>query len=142
MGFVTRVLSPYEFNPSDYNPLRNVVEQSIDFEVLRHPDCPVKLFSRPQMFAPKVKVFAGQEFSICRNGFSVPSHDVSRGRHRWRSLLGRRLYGNPALFPLIYNCKKRPTSVIVHINPLYRKELPYAAGDILNRINEISFNSH
>src|SRR5450755_232958 len=34
MGFVTRVLSPYEFNPSDYNPLRNVVEQSIDFDVL------------------------------------------------------------------------------------------------------------
>ena len=42
--------------------------------------------------------------------------------------------GNPALFPLIYNCKSTDI-VIVHINPLYRKELPYAAGDILNRIN-------
>jgi NTE family protein len=44
MGFVTRVLSPYEFNPTDYNPLREVVEQSIDFDVLRRPDSPVKLF--------------------------------------------------------------------------------------------------
>src|SRR3954468_8911029 len=35
MGFVTRGLSPYEFNPSDYNPLRDVVEQSIDFDVLQ-----------------------------------------------------------------------------------------------------------
>ncbi len=48
--------------------------------------------------------------------------------------------GNPALFPLIYNCKSSDI-VIVHINPLFRKELPYAAVDILNRINEISFNS-
>lgn len=48
--------------------------------------------------------------------------------------------GNPALFPLIYNCESRDI-VIVHINPLRRKELPHSAGDILNRINEISFNS-
>ena len=48
--------------------------------------------------------------------------------------------GNPALFPLIYNCKSTDI-VIVHINPLFRKEVPRAAGDILNRINEISFNS-
>ena len=48
--------------------------------------------------------------------------------------------GNPALFPLIYNCKSSDI-VIVHINPLFRKELPHAAVDILNRINEISFNS-
>src|SRR6266702_950090 len=44
IGFVTRLLSPYEFNPADYNPLRDVVEQSIDFDVLKRPDCPVKLF--------------------------------------------------------------------------------------------------
>ena len=48
--------------------------------------------------------------------------------------------GNPALFPLIYNCKSSDI-VIVHINPLFRKEVPRSAGDILNRINEISFNS-
>ena len=48
--------------------------------------------------------------------------------------------GNPALFPLIYNCKSTDI-VIVHINPLFRKEVPRSADDILNRINEISFNS-
>ena len=48
--------------------------------------------------------------------------------------------GNPALFPLIYNCKSTDI-VIVHINPLFRKEVPRAASEILNRINEISFNS-
>src|SRR5271165_1751212 len=68
MGFVTRVLSPYEFNPSDYNPLREVVEQSIDFDVLGRPDCPVKLFlSATNVRTGKVKVFAGNEPPrVCR----------------------------------------------------------------------------
>jgi len=47
---------------------------------------------------------------------------------------------NPVLFPLIYNCSS-PDIVIVHINPIQRAELPQTASEILNRINEISFNS-
>jgi NTE family protein len=125
MGFVTRVLSPYEFNPSDYNPLRNVVEQSIDFEVLRSPDCPVKLFlSATNVRTGKVKVFAGQEISVSAVMASacLPTmfHAVEiDGEAYWDG----GYMGNPALFPLIYNCKSTDI-VIVHINPLYRKELP------------------
>jgi NTE family protein len=142
MGFLTRVLSPYEFNPSDYNPLREVVEQSIDFEVLRRPDCPVKLFlSATNVRTGKVKIFSGIEISAWAVMASacVPTmfHAVEiDGDAYWDG----GYMGNPALFPLIYNCKSSDI-VIVHINPLFRKELPYTAVDILNRINEISFNS-
>jgi len=48
--------------------------------------------------------------------------------------------GNPAIYPLIYHCESRDV-VIVHINPMERKELPRSASEILNRINEIGFNS-
>jgi NTE family protein len=48
--------------------------------------------------------------------------------------------GNPAIFPLIYHCDTTDV-LIVHINPLERPELPRTANEILNRINEISFNS-
>ena len=48
--------------------------------------------------------------------------------------------GNPAIFPLIYNCTSRDV-IVVHINPLMREEIPKTAQAILNRINEISFNS-
>ena len=48
--------------------------------------------------------------------------------------------GNPAIFPLIYNCDSADV-VVVHINPLSRCAEPRTAGEILNRINEISFNS-
>jgi NTE family protein len=109
---------------------------------LRHPDCPVKLFlSATNVRTGKVKVFAGQEISVSAVMASacLPTmfHAVDiDGEAYWDG----GYMGNPALFPLIYNCKSADI-VIVHINPLYRKELPYAAGDILNRINEISFNS-
>jgi NTE family protein len=142
MGFVTRVLSPYEFNPTDYNPLRDVVAQSIDFEVLKRPNCPVKLFlSATNVRTGKIKVFAGEEISASAVMASacLPSmfHAVEiDGEAYWDG----GYMGNPALFPLIYNCKSTDI-VIVHINPLFRKEVPRAAGDILNRINEISFNS-
>jgi NTE family protein len=48
--------------------------------------------------------------------------------------------GNPAIFPLIYECES-PDVVVVHINPMNRPEVPTSARDIMNRINEISFNS-
>jgi NTE family protein len=142
MGFVTRVLSPYEFNPSDYNPLRKVVEQSIDFDVLGRPDCPVKLFlSATNVRTGKVKVFAGKEISISAVMASACLPTMFQaveidGEAYWDG----GYMGNPALFPLIYNCKSTDI-VIVHINPLFRSEVPRAAVDILNRINEISFNS-
>jgi NTE family protein len=142
IDFVTRVLSPYQFNPTDYNPLRDVVEQSIDFEVLRRPDCPVKLFlSATNVRTGKVKVFAGEEISVSAVMASacLPTmfHAVEiDGEAYWDG----GYMGNPALFPLIYNCESTDI-VTVHINPLFRHEIPRAASDILNRINEISFNS-
>jgi NTE family protein len=48
--------------------------------------------------------------------------------------------GNPAIFPLIYSCESSDV-VVVHINPMERPDVPTQAKDILNRINEISFNS-
>jgi NTE family protein len=142
MGFVTRVLSPYEFNPANYNPLREVVEQSVDFKVLKRPDCPVKLFlSATNVRTGKIKVFAGEEISVSAVLASACLPTVFQaveidGEAYWDG----GYMGNPALYPLIYNCKSADI-VIVHINPLFRKEVPHAAGDILNRINEISFNS-
>ena len=124
MGFVTRVLSPYEFNPSDYNPLREVVEQSIDFDVLKRPDCPVMLFlSATNVRTGKVKIFAGKEISASAVMASacVPTmfHAVEiDGEAYWDG----GYMGNPALFPLIYNCKSTDI-VIVHINPLDRKSV-------------------
>lgn len=58
------------------------------------------------------------------------------GEHYWDG----GYVGNPAVFPLIYNCQS-PDILIVRINPIRRQDLPKTARGILNRVNEISFNS-
>jgi NTE family protein len=139
---LTRLMSPYEFNPMNLNPLRDVLEQSVDFAVLQRADCPVKLFlSATNVRTGKVKIFEHHELtasavlaSACLP-FMFQAVEID-GEAYWDG----GYMGNPALFPLIYNCKSADI-VIVHINPLIRNELPRTATEILNRINEISFNS-
>lgn len=142
MSLLTRVLSPYDFNPANLNPLRDIVENSVDFDVLARPDCPVKLFlSATNVRTGKVKIFTGKEISSAAVLASacIPTvfHAVEiDGEAYWDG----GYMGNPALFPLIYNCTASDIA-IVHINPLMRKELPRTAEEIANRIDEISFNS-
>lgn len=142
LDFVTRVLSPYQLNPLNWNPLREVLVQSIDFDVLKSKALPIKLFlSATNVRTGKIKVFENHEFSadaVLASGclpFLFQAVEIN-GEHYWDG----GYMGNPAIFPLIYNCKSRDV-VIVHINPIMREEIPVTSTEILNRINEISFNS-
>lgn len=138
---ITRLYSPYQFNPLNYNPLRQALEQSVDFEKLRQ-DSVLKLFlSATNVRSGKVKVFGNDEISpdavmasaclpFMFQAVTIKGEDYWDGGYM----------GNPAIFPLIYKCESRDI-VIVHINPIERVETPTTARDILNRINEISFNS-
>ncbi|MCA1490595.1 patatin-like phospholipase family protein [Ensifer sp. NBAIM29] len=139
---VTRLLSPYQFNPLNYNPLRRVLEQSIELDAIRMARCPIKLnICATNVRTGKVKVFSNDEISIdavmasaCLP-FLFQAVEID-GEAYWDG----GYMGNPAIFPLIYSCDT-PDVLVVHINPLERTELPRTAGEILNRINEISFNS-
>ena len=48
--------------------------------------------------------------------------------------------GNPAIFPVIYGCQSQDV-LLVHLTPTERAELPTNSRAILNRMQEISFNS-
>lgn len=140
--FITRLFSPYEFNPLNINPLRDMLSASVDFEVLRTAKCPVKLFlSATNVRSGKIRVFERREISVDHVMASAclplmfQAVEIE-GEHYWDG----GYMGNPAIFPLIYNCDSRDV-VVVHINPLYRRTVPRTAAEILNRINEISFNA-
>ena len=139
---ISRLLSPYQFNPLNRNPLREVLEQSVDFDRLRSADCPLKLFlSATNVRTGKVKVFENDVLcpervlaSSCLP-FLFQAVEID-GEHYWDG----GYMGNPAIFPLIYGCDSRDV-MIIHINPLERPDLPTTAFEIMNRVNEISFNS-
>jgi NTE family protein len=138
---ITRLLSPYQFNPCNVNPLRDALLQIVDFGRLRANNA-VRLFlCATNVRTGKVKIFNNAELSadaVMASG-CLPfmfQAVVIDGEAYWDG----GYVGNPAIYPLIYHSASRDV-VVVHINPLRRSEVPQTATEILNRINEISFNS-
>jgi NTE family protein len=137
----TRMLSPYQFNPLDFNPLRDMLCNCIDFEELVRCDCVDLFISATNVRTGQVRVFHNEEItpevvlasSCLPNLFQAVEID---GEHYWDG----GYMGNPSLFPLFYYTQSRDI-VIVHINPIEREEIPKTAMDIENRLNEITFNS-
>ncbi|MGH6892445.1 MAG: patatin-like phospholipase family protein [Dongiaceae bacterium] len=142
LDMMTRLVSPYQLNPANYNPLRDALEQSVDFDAMRTEKLPIRLYlSATNVRTGKVKIFCGNDVTadaVMASGclpFLFQAVEID-GEHYWDG----GYVGNPAIYPLIYNCGSRDV-LIVHINPLQRDQLPMSAGEIMNRINEISFNS-
>jgi NTE family protein len=138
---LSRIFSPYQLNPFNYNPLKSILEEVVDFDGLRRR-CAVKVFlSATNVRTGKIRVFSGDELCVASVLASSCLPLLSQaieidGEHFWDG----GYMGNPALFPLIYECNSCDI-FIVHINPTERFEIPKTAPEIINRINEISFNS-
>ena len=138
---MVKTFSPYQINPFNYNPLRDILNELIDFDLIRHASR-VKLFiSATNVRSGRARVFKNADIlpdvllaSACLpHLFQAVEID---GEHYWDG----GYMGNPAIYPLIYDADSRDV-VIVQINPLCRDEVPKTARDIQNRVNEISFNS-
>ncbi len=140
---LTRVFSPYQINPTpfDYNPLRRALEQAVDVGLLREAAKAPKLFvSATSVRTGKPRIFARKEISVdallasacLPNIFKAVEID---GEPFWDG----GYLGNPALWPL-YEQGGPPDIVLVQLNPLVREETPTTPADILNRLNEITFN--
>lgn len=138
---MTRLFSPYQLNPFNFNPLRDVLEKQVDFERLRRTRGMHVHLCATNVETGKVRIFNREEItpdavlaSACLP-FLFQTIEID-GAHYWDG----GYIGNPAIFPLIYGSRSRDV-VIVHINPIVRPGVPQTAPEILNRINEISFNS-
>ena len=136
-----RVVSPYQLNPLNHNPLRDLLEAQIDFD--RVTACnKIKLFvSATNVHTGRVKVFTCGEItadvvmaSACLpylfHAVEIDSVPYWDGGYM----------GNPVLFPFFDSCASNDV-VLVQINPIERNATPRTAREILNRVNEITFNS-
>lgn len=137
----TRLLSPYQFNPWNFNPLRSVLERSVDFEALAQPHC-LKIFvCATNVRSGKVRIFGNDEITADALLASACLPQLFKaveigGEAYWDG----GFMGNPALYPLFYRTAA-PDVLLVHVNPIRREEVPKTPADIANRVNEISFNS-
>ncbi|MCA0199124.1 MAG: patatin-like phospholipase family protein [Proteobacteria bacterium] len=140
LDLMSRLYSPYDINPLGLNPLQDILDQTIDFE--RLAQAPIRLF----ITATNVRTGRGRVFrnaDICPEALLASACLPTMyqavevdGEYYWDGGFA----GNPTITPLVRECDSDDT-ILVAINPIERPELPRSARDILNRINEVSFNT-
>ncbi|MGD1839306.1 MAG: patatin-like phospholipase family protein [Thermonemataceae bacterium] len=139
--FYTMLFSPYQFNPLNYNPLKDILEDLIDFDELR--SCKeTKLFvCATNVRTGRAKVFTNEEMSIdailasaCLP-FLFKAVEID-GEAYWDG----GYMGNPPIFPLIDDLDVSDI-LIIQINPINIEEIPRTADEIRDRINTLSFNT-
>jgi NTE family protein len=139
---VTSTFSPYQLNPLDLNPLRDILNEVVDFARLKECPFATRVFlSATNVRTGKIKVFQNAELSVDAVMASACLPSIFKaveidGDFYWDG----GFMGNPAIFPLIYQGASRDV-IIVHINPLVQDVIPTTAPEIFDRMNEITFNS-
>ncbi len=138
---LSRILSPYQLNPFDINPLKDLLNAEVNFERVRKQKVFKLFLSATNVRTGKVKVFTREELaadhvlaSACLP-FMMRAPEID-GEAYWDG----GFMGNPAIFPVIYGCTA-PDVIMVHLTPTERPELPTNSRAIINRMQEISFNS-
>lgn len=136
-----RFFSPYQLNPFDINPLRDILARQIDFERLRSA-CPVKLFiATTQVSTGTLRLFRDKQLSLDVLLASACLPLLHRaveidGEAYWDG----GLTANPPLFPLLHKCTARDIMVVLlHSHP--KTKTPMTADDIWHRLTEMGFSS-
>jgi NTE family protein len=138
---MSRYFSPYDLNPLNINPLRDMIERFVNFEAVRHYTDMQLFISATNVITGRLRVFPRETISahVVMASAALPmvfqAVEVD-GVPYWDG----GYLGNPAIFPFFRNTTTEDV-LIIQINPVERREVPTAARDIMNRINEITFNS-
>ncbi|MBV9954420.1 MAG: patatin-like phospholipase family protein [Pseudolabrys sp.] len=136
----SRFLSPYDLNPLNINPLKDLIERFVDFEKLRA--------ASREIFIAATNVQTGQLHVFTRGSLTAEAVMASAclpavfraveidGVPYWDG----GYLGNPVIFPF-FRATATEDVLIVQINPLERKKVPTSNREIVSRVQEISFNA-
>jgi NTE family protein len=138
---MTHFASPYQLNPFNYNPFKDMLAAAINFERVRQQTA-IKLFvCATNVQTAKVKIFTGKELqaehvlaSTCLP-LLMQAVEID-GEYYWDGMYS----GNPAIYPLVYECESRDI-LLVHVTPAERPGVPTTSPAIMNRMQEISSNT-
>ena len=138
---MTNTFSPYQLNPMNFNPLRDLLLRQVDFAELNKCQKTKLFLSATNVRTGNVRIFNTREITVDTVMASACLPTIYQaveidGESYWDG----GYMGNPALFPLFYETDTRDV-MIVHINPIGRDTTPTTPHEIDDRVNEISFNS-
>jgi NTE family protein len=135
-------LSPYEANPLDINPLRDALEELIDFKRVRSLRGMPLFVSATNVWTGRIRIFGRARLTADHVLASACLPTIFQaveidGEPYWDG----GYVGNPALFPLFYETVADDI-LLVQINPIERRTTPRTAHEIQNRLTEITFNAN
>jgi len=137
----TQYFSPYQLNPLNFNPLKKLLEDKIDFESLRQ-ESPVRLFlAATNARTGKLRLFRTPEITpdtLLASACLPILHQsvVIDGEPYWDGGYS----ANPAVFPLFNECESRDI-LLVMLAPSVYGEVPRTAEEIRARTLEFAFNT-
>jgi len=138
---VSRYFSPYDVNPLNINPLKDLIERFVDFDKLR-ADSALQLFiSATNVQTGRMRIFPRDKITADAVMASACLPTLFRaveidGVPYWDG----GYLGNPVIFPF-FRTTTTEDVIVVQINPVVRQKTPTSSSEIMNRINEITFNS-
>ena len=145
VGMMSQWFSPYQINPLGINPLRKLLEREVDFSLL----CSARTgVVGPKVFvcATNVRTGRGEIFFGPRlSADAVMASACLPMMFKAVEIEGEAYWdggysGNPALHPLIYQTDTSDI-LLVQINPVEHLDVPSSASEIMERMNEVTFNA-
>lgn len=137
----TELFSPYVTNPLELNPVRNALDELIDFDLVRRSNHPKLFVAATNVRTGKARIFRRTELTADMVMASACLPTIFKavevdGEFYWDG----GYMGNPSLYPL-YTETDCSDIILVQINPIYRDEVPVTSTEIMDRLNEITFNA-
>ena len=141
IGTLSHYFSPYDVNPLNINPLKELIERFVDFDKLRAFEDLQLFISATNVQTGRVHVFPREKITSDAVMASACLPSLFRaveidGVPYWDG----GYLGNPVIFPFFHTTATEDV-LVVQINPLVRRAAPMSSSEIMNRINEITFNS-
>ncbi len=138
---LSQLYSPYDVNPLNINPLRDLIERFVDFEAVRNCEALQLFVTATNVYTGRLHVFSRKKISAQAIMASACLPNLFRaveidGVPYWDG----GYLGNPVIFPF-FRTTDTEDVLVVQINPLVRHSVPTSAQEIMNRVNEITFNS-
>jgi NTE family protein len=137
---MSHYFSPYELNPLNINPLKELIERFVDFDAVR--DSELALFvSATNVHTGRLRIFSREKITpdVVMASAALPfifqAVEIDEVPY-WDG----GYMGNPAIFPFLQATEAEDV-LVVQINPVARIGTPKTSSEIINRLNEITFNS-
>ena len=141
LGTLSRFWSPYDLNPLNINPLKDVIERFVDFDKLRRERQLHLFISATNVHTGELRVFSRKEITpeVVMASACLPllfrAVEID-GVPYWDGGYS----GNPTLLPFLRTTATEDT-LIVQLNPVERRKVPTRTREIMSRVSEINFNA-